>query len=215
MSSYIILSAGIGRNMKGAGCKSLIQIGSVCLIDKQISTILKYDKEADIIIVGGFEYQKLVNYIHSKKYNVRIVLNSNFATTSQAESLKIGINSCKKSAVYIIHGDIYFDINSLNFPDNKKAWITISDKMGEQSVGTVIREGLIKNMCYGLENKWGQIAFFPEKNFDTIRDSINNIRSNRLTYEFINNLPIDIFSHCDESIEINRKYENISNLRKK
>jgi choline kinase len=207
MNSYIILAAGIGRNMKGVGCRSLIPITTQSnLIDEQIRSILKNDKNADIIVVAGFESQKLINYILNKTYDIRVVLNSNYATTSQVESLKLGINSCRRSSITIIHGDILFNENSIDFPDKKKSWITISDKSKSSAVGTVIVNGIVKNMSYGLENKWGQIAHFPKSKFDEIKSLANSIKTNRLTYEFINKLDFEIYPHCDESLEINRNY---------
>lgn len=207
MNSYIILAAGIGRNMKGVGCKSLIPITTQSnLIDEQIKGILKQDKNADIIVVAGFDSQKLINHLLKKTYDIRVVLNANFATTSQMESLKIGINSSRRSSLTIIHGDILFTDTSLDFPDKKKSWITISDKSKSSGVGAVICEGMVKNMSYGLENKWGQIAHFPKSKFDEIKTLANSIKTNRLTYEFINKLNFEIYPHCDESVEINRNY---------
>lgn len=204
MNSYIILAAGIGRNMKGVGCKSLLKINGSYLIDIQISTILKNDEKADIIIVGGFEYQKLLNHIGNSKRDIRIVYNHQFDTTGQSESLKIGINCCRKSNLTVIHGDILFKDNSICFPNKKNSWMTISDKVNNNAVGTIIQDGLIENISYGIDNKWGQIVYFPESKFQEVKRIINSTKGNRLTYEIINKLNFDIYAHCDDSVEIDR-----------
>lgn len=205
MNSYIILSAGIGRNTKGEGNKSLFSISRTDrLIDRQIKNILSNDKTADIILVGGFEYDKVISYLIGKSYNIRTVCNYQYLVTSQSESLKIGINAAKESNVTVIHGDISFSPESIKFSDKKRAWINISDNMKSSSVGTVIQDGVVRNMSFGLDNKWGQIFFLPKSKFLEIKKKVNTVRTNRMTYEIINSLNIDLYPHFDDSKEIGK-----------
>ena len=57
----IIPSAGIGRRMKSYGCKSLLNIRDKKLIDIQVENIRNVFPTNEIILVTGFDSDRLIN----------------------------------------------------------------------------------------------------------------------------------------------------------
>ena len=56
----IIPSAGIGKRMKSYGCKSLLNIKNNKLIDIQINTINNVIPNKEIILITGFDSDRLI-----------------------------------------------------------------------------------------------------------------------------------------------------------
>lgn len=199
------------------GAIQLIEIDHKTVIDHQIQTIKKFDPSADICFVLGFEYEKIQKYILDKNYNVRTVINHNFKTTSQVDSLRIGVNSSLNAATYVIHGDMLFNKEALKTCHSVTESGVLSQtnncrsKIGIQSV-----EGRLLNLAYGLPETWAQISFFTEKDFAKVRQIINSFKKNKLTYEFLNILNKDLnfrvfCSKNSSTREITKKYENSYN----
>ena len=57
----IVPSAGVGRRMKSYGCKSLLNIQGKKLIDIQVKAIEDCIPEHEIILIAGFDAERLMN----------------------------------------------------------------------------------------------------------------------------------------------------------
>lgn len=195
--TFIILSAGIGRRMKGCEPKSLLVYEGKRIIDHQLPLIKKQSLKADVIVVGGFKFNSLLSL------TCRLVENINYESTNACESLRLGINASIPSNLYIIHGDIIFNKFTISIPDDKTPYIVIDrdGHMDAKEVGVSHQDGKVLNMSYGLKDKWCQIAYIPRKHFELVRAKINTINKNTSTYEFINLL----LDYIDFEIYENKK----------
>lgn len=99
----IILAAGLGsrlRPLTNNKPKCLIEIEGEVLLEQQLETIKKCGLK-DIIIVGGFEADQLT------RFNVPIVLNSNFSSSNMVESLFCAEKYIEQETI-VSYGDILY-----------------------------------------------------------------------------------------------------------
>lgn len=201
------------RGMITKGAIQLTKVMSDAVIDHQIKTILDFDKLADICFVLGFESDRIQNYISSKGYNVRTVINHNFGVTSQVDSLRLGINSCLVNDTFIIHGDMLFNKEALETCSGSHSGVLKASNPDKTKIGIASQNGELLTLSYGLPETWSQILYLTKKDFAATKSIINSFRKNKLTYEFINminkNTPLKTFSSKRvQTKEINKKYEN-------
>lgn len=213
MTSYILLSAGIGRGMMTKGSKSLLLYDGTEVLDYQISTIRKFDKNADIYVVIGFYSEKLTKYVLSKNLNVRLIYNPNYKITSQTESLRLALNAVITGPYYIIHGDMIFNTDALIVKKTQCSVVISHSDQNVKTVGVCHSNGKLLNLSYGIGDSWGQIAYINKQNFSASKEILNSLKSNKQTYEYINILSSKIeFSVNNSSkiriVEITRDYEN-------
>lgn len=184
MTTYLLLSAGIGRSMKTKGAKSLLEYDGVSVLQHQIRTIRSVDDKADVCVVVGFQYNKVVKAALDE--SVRIVYNHEYESTGQSESIKIGLNSTNKTDIFIIHGDVVF--NTAAIKKTKLSHVVLENSADKRKVGLCHNSLTLVGMSYGVENKWGQIAYFNSKDFIILKELSNSCKSNMSTYELINEM---------------------------
>ena len=84
--TVIIPVAGMGHRMKSYGPKCLLQANQKeTILEKTISNIKREYPLSDIIVVAGFESNKVIS---SLPHYVRIVENSSFEETNIVESIR-------------------------------------------------------------------------------------------------------------------------------
>jgi len=214
MTAYVLMAAGIGRSMQTKGSKSILPYGSEKIIDFQIRTILDFDKSADITVVLGFKSKLVTEHLVSKKHDVRIVYNPLYDLNSQTDSLRIGINSLRKTSFYIIHGDVIFNEAALKIKRGRSGVMVDTHHKNLKGVGLSYGDTVL-NLSYGLPKKWGQIAYIARDDYDEAVKVINGFKVNRCTFEYLNMLNesfglIPYVSERAKMIEINKNYENAS-----
>ena len=168
--SVIIPAAGMGRRMKIYGPKSLIAINKKhTILSKQLMSINSCFRRHEIILVGGFEHEKL-----PRIPNVKMIVNPDYEHTNVLHSINLALRKIKNNKVVVIYGDLVFNKACLNLPFYKESAIVTSDTMKDEEVGCVVQNGKLEHMFYGLPNKWSQIAFFTGKELELLRDVSHN-----------------------------------------
>ena len=87
--SVVIPVAGMGHRMKSYGPKCLLPANQKeSILEKTIRNIKREYPNSDIIVVAGFESEKI---IRKMPHFVRVVENQNYQETNVVESIRIGI----------------------------------------------------------------------------------------------------------------------------
>ncbi len=215
MASYILLCAAAGRSTITKGTKSLFRHDGMAVLEHQVRTIRSFDKDADIVVVAGFQANKILKLSIVKEMDIRIVVNSDYKLTSQSDSLRMGLNALRPSSFYIIHGDIIFNAAALDGPQTC-TFVSVDNGFPEsRSVGIGEHHGVVLHMSYGLENKWAQIAHINEDIFFYTKSLLNATKSHKMTYEIINLLVQEgpVMAHKGEAIrtlEISKTYDEVA-----
>ena len=172
MTTYVLLSAGIGRSMKARGAKSLLKFDNMTVLDYQIKTIKESDPYGEICVVVGFQADKIIKrYVDT---NIRFIHNYNYDKTHQCESIKLAINSISQDNVYIIHGDVIFNHRALSW--RHATHVVADNNSDKRKMGLCGNGNILANMAYGLEEKWGQILFIEHRDFSLARSLINHTK---------------------------------------
>lgn len=108
----VILAAGLGTRLRPITDKvpkCMVPVNGVCIIDKQISNLLK-SGVSEIIVVAGYKSNILRE--HLKKYDfIKIVDNVRYAETNNMYSLYLAYQYINDSEFLLMNSDVYFDAN--------------------------------------------------------------------------------------------------------
>lgn len=185
-----ILSAGIGQRIKSYEPRSMIKINNYTLIDRQISIINQCFIDPEIIGVFGYECQKICKKIGDK---IRIVENQLYESTNTAESLRLAFNNTNRNKFLFLHGDLYFNKQTLLNLEYSKSFVVVDNKgmFEDKEAGLTIVNNKATIFSYGLKSKWCQIAFFTGKELKIAKQLFNKFEDSdkkMLSFEVLNNM---------------------------
>jgi choline kinase len=188
-TAVAILSAGVGSRIRSHEPRSLIKIGNKTLIEHQILTIRNYFKSPEIITVVGCNAEKVIKKIRG---DVRIVENQIHDTTNTSESMRLAFNNSSKSNFLFMHGDLLFNIPTLNV-DYGRSFIIVDNKnmISEKEVGVTVCNGEASILSHGLPTKWCQIAFITGKELKILQNIFNRFDERckkMLSFEVLNRM---------------------------
>lgn len=139
----MMLAAGMGRRMgkHTAECtKCMIEVGGKTLIERVIEAL----QEAEIdklIMVVGYEAEKLKTYIETKKFQMSIeyVYNYEYETTNNIYSLFLARDYLKKDDTILLESDLIFEHSIIKkIKDEEEKNIVVVAKYEQWMDGTVV-----------------------------------------------------------------------------
>ena len=181
----IIPAAGIGKRMKTYGPKALIEINNQTIIQNQLKIINDTFPHCRIILVCGFQAEKLMN---NTPNNIIKVENSSYEESNVVRSIGVGLRATITDNVVIIYGDLIFNKAALNIRFDESSLITDqSSSMSQEEVGCIVNEGIVESMCYDLPLKWGQIMYLNGKELRLMKEYCYNKNNSKMFgFEAIN-----------------------------
>jgi len=185
-----ILSAGVGARIKSYEPRSMIKIGDKTLIEHQINTIQQCFKLPEIVTVIGFGADKIIKKIRG---SVRVIENQLYNETNTAESIRLAFNNTVKKNFLFIHGDLYFNEQTLSGLDYSKSFILVDkrNQFSEKEVGVTSHKQTATMLSYGLPTKWAQIAYMTGKEVEILKKIFNKfdtVSKKNLSFEVINKM---------------------------
>jgi choline kinase len=184
----IIPSAGIGRRMKSYGCKSLLSIDNMKLIDLQIDAINKEIPNYEIILITGFDSERLMN---NSPEDIIKIENEKYYENNVCKSIGVGLRATKDNDfVLIIFGDVLFNDEVLKQIDYNRSCLIISEHMSDNEVGcNISSKGMLEYMMFDLPNKWGHIALFTGKELSLLKKYVwSKYSEKKFFFEVINDI---------------------------
>ena len=186
--TVIIAAAGAGRRMRSYGPKSLLPIKGKTILSRQLEQIKTKIPNARIILVCGFEADKVMDYVQE---DIITLENENYSSTNITRSVSIALRAVRTDRVLILCGDLVFPNGTLKYLDFNNSCI-IANKNDSQSseVGCIITsEGYVANMMYDLEVKWGQMIYLQDSILATFKKLVFDRNNRKLfLFEVINKL---------------------------
>ncbi len=184
----IIPSAGIGRRMKSYGCKSLLSIKDKRLIDIQLEYINSRFIRNEIILITGFDSERLMNY---SPEDIIKIENEKYYENNVIRSISMGLRAIKDNRhVLVVLGDVLLNQKALELIDHNESSIIISNHMSENEVGCNINgKGLLEYMMFDLPNKWGHIIYLTGKELDLFKKNAwSKNKDKKFCFEIINDI---------------------------
>lgn len=185
-----ILSAGAGPRIRSYEPRSLLKMGSKHLIEHQISTLHECFNYPEIITVVGYKAEKLIKKL---KGTCRIVENQIHESSNNSENIRLAFNNTVKKSFMFMHGDLYFNKETLEGADYSKSFIVVDScgQLDDKEVGVTIVENKASILSYDLVTKWGQIAFVTGREYNILKNIFNKYSSSdkkMLSFEIINKI---------------------------
>ena len=201
VESCILLSAGCGMRRRYAYPEPLFPIGEKVLIDYQIASIKKYNKNCQIILVIGFKSKKVIDHIHENYKDIILVENPNYESTTAVESLRMAMNVVTRGDLFFVYGNNFFNNYIFTFKDKKRPVLVKQNEQTKKSynLGIIEQNGVLTNISYGADQEWAEVMFIPQCLFYNFREAIKEIKPHEDMSHLINLFnsenPIDISSH--------------------
>lgn len=179
-----ILCASIPFGMINYGPKSILSYNKSTVIENQIKIVRNCIPNADIIICGGFQLNKLKEYIPE---NCRIVENQLYDEALEAEQIRLVINNCLTKNLLIIMPDIIFTEEVIDkVIEENKSCIVYNDSLPKDEIGIINKDGYVLNFSYSFAKKWSYIAYFKDNEFDLLKNSVQiTTRKKWMSFECI------------------------------
>tara|TARA_R110002020_G_scaffold18912_2_gene65305 strand:- start:1790 stop:2500 length:711 start_codon:yes stop_codon:yes gene_type:complete len=178
--TVIIPAAGVGHRMKSYGPKCLLQANQKeTILEKTISNIKREYPYSDVIVVVGFESEKIIKAL---PHNIRIVENPRYKETNIGESIRLGINASSNNKLLIVYGDLVFNIYSIRGLTSSGPCVVVDSqsRFREEEVGVTVVDDFVTNFAYGLPSKWSQIAYFEGESFEALKCLCSDKKKDRL-----------------------------------
>jgi len=212
--SIIIPIAGIGKRMKSYGPKALIDLGRGSNILYRQLNLLQYNyPKADIVIVAGFDYDKIAKAINewaeyriAGKKNITLINNKDYISTNVAYSIACGIEACETDNILIVYGDLVFNKEAINIDFNKNGILT-TDTMGQLEIGVEEKDNKVVRFCYSSKMKWSQIAFLHKQELEIFKRLVDKKEKRKFfTFEILNlmiesnNIELEIYKNINAKV---------------
>ncbi len=209
--SIIIPCAGESKFLYPKSLVKLINGDSV--LSRQIKILHNTFRKAEIILVCGYQYNKISDKIPSF---VNLVINNEYDLTGPAYSIMMGIKTSSNKKILIIHGDLVFHSDTFNkdtIPSCSTAWI--NNKIKKDGVGILSENNKVLNFSYGIPNKWNQIVYLKDKELEIFSiEAEKKKKSKFCTHEILNDIikaggSLDCKISKSDIIEINSQKDII------
>ncbi len=185
--TVIIPAAGVAKRMKVHGAKSLIDLGySDTILSRQLRIIRHVLPQAEIILVTGFEADKVYRFIPS---DVKVVENHLHQETNVAYSISLGLKACINKRVLVVYGDLIFNKEALTSLSYTESEIVVDNcnRMKKWEVGLTHENGYAIQFCYDLPTKWAHIVYLQDKELELFKKYICNPEYKKFFgYEILN-----------------------------
>lgn len=182
--SIIIPAAGMGTRMLIHGPKPLVKIyNQQTILHRQLELIHNTFHKYEIVLVTGFEHNKIVRKIPG---NIINVFNTDYEHSNVAYSIGLGLYAATTDNVLILYGDLVFNQPMLKCPFDIDSMAIVCNARGymDKEIGCIIDDKKhIAHMFYNLPQKWAQILYLTGRELDLFRQFVWT-PSNKMCYGF-------------------------------
>lgn len=167
------------------------------LLDIQIAAIrASFADDVEIIICCGLDPDMVSSYCKSKynSINVRIVENSQYEETNNAESLRLCLNNINNDSIMVCEGSLLLYPEVLNIKKRENFLLLQRAESLNLDIGIVNdNKQKITNISYGLPNKWAEIFFLNgHENIEAVRrKAVEKESKKKLIFEILNESKVD------------------------
>ena len=184
--SIVIPAAGKGTRLSSTIPKPLITIGGQTLFDRQVDYINRVFSKYEILLVGGFQFDKLKENITLSR-RMKLLENEQFEETNVVKSIGIGVENARYDNIVVLYGDLVFNAYMLKLPLDTDSLVITARTMGKEEVGCTVANKRVTQLFYGLDTKWAQIAYFTGKEQESFREFCTDERNSKsFGFEAIN-----------------------------
>lgn len=202
----VILAAGMGKRLKELtqnNTKCMVKVGGVSLIDRMLHQIQKQNVSR-IVIVVGYEGEKLKNYISTLDITLPITYINNpiYDKTNNIYSLSLASDSLCQEDTLLFESDIIFEDAVLeSLVKDPRPTLALVDKYESWMDGT----------CVKLADDDTIIDFVSGKKFkfDEIKDYYKTVNIYKFSKEFCQTYYVPLLDAYRKALGENEYYEQV------
>lgn len=202
----IILAAGMGRRLKELtqdNTKCMVKVNGVTLIDRMLHQIEKHNLDR-IVIVVGYEAQKLIDYISTLDIRTPIVYVENpiYDKTNNIYSLALASKQLKEDDTLLFESDLIFEDSVIDvLLDDPRDTLALVDKYESWMDGTCVKLGADDSID----------AFVPGKKFkfNEIKDYYKTVNIYKFSKHFSEHYYVPFLEAYQEALGVNEYYEQV------
>lgn len=187
----IILAAGMGTRLGNLVPKPLTAISEEkSILDFQVERISKVIDINDILLIVGYEFQKIMESHPDLTY----VLNHDYATTGTAKSLLKALIKVKDEDVLWMNGDVHFDEGALEpILQCKTSCCLVNDNVciDEEVRYNIDEDGFIKELSKKVKDSRGEalgINLVKAKDLELFKKALEEVGDNDYFEKAIENM---------------------------
>lgn len=202
----IVLAAGMGKRLKELtkdNTKCMVKVGGVTLIERLLSQLEPYDLDK-IIIVAGYEAEKLISFVESLdiKTPVSFITNSIYDKTNNIYSLYLAKDELCSDDTLLFESDIIFEDSVLDaLVNDKRPTLALVDKYESWMDGT----------CAVLRDDDSIEKIVPGKQFD-YKDSsayFKTVNIYKFSKDFSEKVYVPFLEAYSKALGNNEYYEQV------
>lgn len=202
----IILAAGMGSRLKELtknNTKCMIKVNGVTLIDRMLHQIEKHNLDK-IVIVVGYEGQKLVDYVKTLGIHtpIEFVENPIYNKTNNIYSLWLAKEHLLKDDTLLFESDLIFEDSIIDLLlDDERETLALVDKYESWMDGT----------CVKINDEDDIEAFIPGKKFkyDEINDYYKTVNIYKFSKSFSETHYVPFLDAYIKALGENEYYEQV------
>lgn len=203
----VILAAGMGRRLGELtqdNTKCMIKVNGVTLIDRLLNQLSSINTLKRVIIVIGYNGDKLRSHIEKNNYDLKIeyIENPIYDKTNNIYSLSLAKRELEEDDTILIESDLIFEDSLLTtIISNPYPNLALVDKYETWMDGTMVK----------LDNENNIVNFIPKKAFrfsdvDTYYKTVNIYKFSR---DFLRNQYIPFLDAYTKALGNNEYYEQV------
>lgn len=205
----IILAAGMGKRLKEltrGNTKCMVEVNGVTLIERALR-ILDKKGLSQIVIVVGYEGQKLIEYIDGLKIETPVVYVNNpvYYKTNNIYSLSLAKDYLCREDTLLLESDLIFEESVIDAVlDDERPALALVDKFASWMDGT----------CMELDEADCIVNFIPGKhlNFSDKENYYKTVNIYKLSKHFSENTYVPFLCAYEKAMGENEYYESVIKL---
>ncbi len=202
----IILAAGMGRRLKDLtqnNTKCMVKVNGVTLIDRMLHQIEKHNLSR-IVIVVGYESEKLMEYISTLNIKTPIVYVNNpiYNKTNNIYSLALAKQQLLEDDTLLFESDLIFEDSVIDvLLEDPRDTLALVDKYESWMDGTCVKLGSDDSID----------AFVPGKKFkfNEIKDYYKTVNIYKFSKHFCEKYYVPFLEAYQEALGVNEYYEQV------
>lgn len=202
----VILAAGMGKRLKHLtqdNTKCMVKVNNVSLIDRLLHQLEKQDLKK-IIIVAGYEREKLKEYINTLniKTKIEFIDNPIYDKTNNIYSLSLAKDNLCEDDTLLFESDLIFDDSLIDLlVTDPYPSLTLVDKYQSWMDGT----------CVTLDEEDNIIEFVPGKKFDFNKKDkyYKTVNIYKFSKEFSQKEYVPFLEAYTKALGLNEYYEQV------
>jgi len=205
----IILAAGMGKRLKeltNDNTKCMVKVNGITMIERAL-TILDKKNLNRIVIVVGYQGQKLIDYISTLHINtpIEFIDNPIYDKTNNIYSLALAKDYLCSDSTLLLESDLVFEESVIDaLIDDPRENLALVDKFESWMDGT----------CMELDENDCIVSFIPGKHlkFSDKEQYYKTVNIYKFSKEFSSNVYVPLLGAYEKAMGENEYYESVIKL---